>query len=131
MRNIGLEMKERRISLRYTQTQIADYVGVTKGTVAKWESGFIDNIKRDKIEKLSQILKVSPIFFISDDYNTKQDKQMYYLDNKVAEYAQEIANNNELEKLVDLARGISKEDMELVFNMIKRFRNVNSCKTEG
>lgn len=123
MRNIGLEMKERRISLRYTQTQIADYVGVTKGTVAKWESGFIDNIKRDKIEKLSQILKVSPIFFINDDYKEdSEEKKIYYFDDEVAKYAQEIAQNHELKMLFDAARNIKKEDMEFVYKMIQRFK---------
>ena len=123
MRNIGLEMKERRISLRYTQTQIADYVGVTKGTVAKWESGFIDNIKRDKIEKLSQILKVSPIFFINDDYKEdSEEKKIYYFDDEVAKYAQEIAQNHELKMLFDAARNVKKEDMEFVYKMIQRFK---------
>ena len=116
-------MKERRISLRYTQTQIADYVGVTKGTVAKWESGFIDNIKRDKIEKLSQILKVSPIFFINDDYKEdSEEKKIYYFDDEVAKYAQEIAQNHELKMLFDAARNVKKEDMEFVYKMIQRFK---------
>ena len=123
MRNIGLEMKQRRLELGYTQTQIAEFVGVTKGTVAKWENGYIDNIKRDKVDKLSQILKVSPIFFINDDYKEdSEEKKIYYFDDEVAEYAQEIAQNHELKMLFDAARNVKKEDMEFVYKMIQRFK---------
>lgn len=54
-------IKERRKELGLTLEQIGDYVGVGKSTVKKWESGAIKNMRRDKIIKLSQILKVSPL----------------------------------------------------------------------
>lgn len=43
-----------------TFEEIGDYVGVSKATVLKWESGKIQNMRRDKIVKLAEILRVSP-----------------------------------------------------------------------
>lgn len=123
LRNIGTEMKCKRKELGYTMQDIADYVGVSKGTVAKWENGSIDNIKRDKIEKLSQILKVSPIFFVNDDYNeSESEKNIYYLDDKSAKYAQEIAENSSLHALFSAARNAKKEDLETVINLLNRLK---------
>lgn len=54
-------LHNRRIELNLTQKQIADYVGVTEATVSRWESGNIGNMRRDKIAKLSEVLKISPL----------------------------------------------------------------------
>ncbi len=73
-----LDIKERRSELGLTLEEIGKFVGVSKGTVCKWERGFIKNMRRDKIVKLAEILQVSPIdFLISEGYilnNTKQKK---------------------------------------------------------
>jgi repressor LexA len=49
-----------------TLEEVGQNVGVTKSTVRKWETGYISNMKRDKIAKLSQTLKISPSNFIAD-----------------------------------------------------------------
>jgi len=54
-------MKSRRNSLNLTLEEVGNAVGVGKSTVRKWENGEIENMKRDKIEKLSKVLKVSPM----------------------------------------------------------------------
>lgn len=64
---IGRIINERRIELELTLEEIGNYVGVGKSTVKKWETGFIENMKRDKIKLLSHILKVSPLTFIYDE----------------------------------------------------------------
>lgn len=60
-------IKKRREDLHLTLEQIGDYVGVGKSTVKKWESGFISNLRRDKIAKLAEILQISPLELIYDD----------------------------------------------------------------
>ena len=47
--------------------QIALYVGVSKVTVSRWESGEIVNMRRDRIAKLADILKVSPATLVGID----------------------------------------------------------------
>lgn len=59
-------MKQRRIELGLTLEQVGNYVGVSKSTVRKWETGYISNMRRDKIAKLSQILQLSPLELVDD-----------------------------------------------------------------
>lgn len=66
--NIGDIIKKRRAELDLTLEQIGDAVGVTKSTVRKWESGNIENMKRDKISLLAKVLKLNPVTFITGEY---------------------------------------------------------------
>lgn len=51
-------IKTRRKELNITLEEIGDYVGVSKTTVQRWESGNISNMRRDRIKKLSEILQI-------------------------------------------------------------------------
>lgn len=59
--NVGKLIYSRRTELELTQKEVADYVGVSEGTVSRWESGHIDNMRRDRIASLAKILKISPL----------------------------------------------------------------------
>lgn len=50
----------RRKELDLTLKQVADMVGVSEGTVSRWESGEIANMRRDKIMDYAKALKISP-----------------------------------------------------------------------
>lgn len=70
--NLGEKIKNRRLELNLTLEEVGKMVGVTKSTVMKWESGFIENMKRDKISLLAQALKVSPLWIMGlEDKNIK------------------------------------------------------------
>lgn len=58
--DIARKIHELRISRDLTLEQVGDYVGVSKATVLKWESGKIKNMRRDKIVRLAEILGTSP-----------------------------------------------------------------------
>lgn len=47
-----------------TLEQIAQQVGVGKSTVRKWETGFIENMRRDKIAKLAAALHTTPAYLM-------------------------------------------------------------------
>jgi len=64
--NIGMAIKTRREQLELTQQQVADYVGVSKSAVSRWESGDVANMGIDKLSKLSEILSVSPLDIINE-----------------------------------------------------------------
>lgn len=51
-------MKRRRIEADLTLKEVANAVGVNEGTVSRWESGEISNMKRNHIPKLSAILSI-------------------------------------------------------------------------
>ena len=56
--NTGKFIKHKRLLLGYTQEELARKIGVTKSTLCKWESGFIKNMKRDKLELLAAALEI-------------------------------------------------------------------------
>lgn len=64
---IGDIMRTRRQELGLTLEDVGSFVGVGKSTVRKWERGDIENMKRDKINLLSQVLKLSPLTFITGE----------------------------------------------------------------
>lgn len=53
-------IRTRRENLSLTLETVARNVGVSAATVSRWESGEIKNLRRDKIAKLAEVLKVSP-----------------------------------------------------------------------
>lgn len=59
-------IKERREALGFTQKDVAKACGVSEGTVSRWESGNISNMKRDKIAMLAKILQVKPSDIIGE-----------------------------------------------------------------
>lgn len=69
-----IDLEQRRKELGLTLEEVGKFVGVSKSTVKKWETGYIDNMKRDKIALLSQILKVSPLAILGIE-PTEKDKE--------------------------------------------------------
>lgn len=53
-------IRNRRKRLNMTMKELAKKVGVSEGTISRWESGDISNMKRDKIKALADALEVSP-----------------------------------------------------------------------
>lgn len=67
MLTIGNFIHTRRIELGLSLKTVGDAVGVSKSTVQKWETGFISNMRRDKIIRLARILQVDPALLIHLD----------------------------------------------------------------
>lgn len=59
--DMGRKIRELREKCGLTQREVANAVGVTEATVSRWESGHINNMRRDKIQSLAKILQVSPL----------------------------------------------------------------------
>jgi repressor LexA len=53
-------IRQRRIELDMTMREVAEKVGVSEGTISRWESGDIANMRRDKIVALAQTLRLHP-----------------------------------------------------------------------
>lgn len=60
MSSINNLLKDKRKSKGLTQKEVAEAVGVSEGTVSRWESGEIANMGRSKIYALSKILDLTP-----------------------------------------------------------------------
>ena len=53
-------LRQKRLELGLTYEELGNLVGVGKSTVRKWETGMIDNMRRDNIVALSKALNLSP-----------------------------------------------------------------------
>lgn len=60
-------LKRKRLELGLTYEELGSLVGVGKSTVRKWETGMIDNMRRDNIVALSKALNISPITLMGLD----------------------------------------------------------------
>lgn len=64
--NVGNYIKYLRTSRNMTQEELGSIIGVKKAAVQKWESGMVQNLKRDTIKKLADYFEVSPASFIDE-----------------------------------------------------------------
>ena len=60
-------LSQRRKELSMTMKQVADKVGVSEGTISRWESGKIADMRRDKIMAYAQALNISPAIIMGWD----------------------------------------------------------------
>ena len=64
---MGGKLKKRRLELGLTLEDVGNLVGVSKSTVMKWETGFIENMRRDNVALLAKALRVSPLWIMGMD----------------------------------------------------------------
>lgn len=110
-------LRNRRLELHLTLKQIADAVGVSEGTVSRWESGDIDNMRRDKIAALSKVLSLDPRVIMG--WGAVDDHQYpgYYTDETTARIAEDMATNPNLRALFDIQRNMDPEDLQAMYGM--------------
>lgn len=105
----------RRKELGLTLEEVANKVGVSKSTVKKWESGFIKNMRRDKMGLLAEALQLSPMDLLEDAPATDG----YYDDPDTAELAEKLRTDPELKVLFSAAQDLSSEEMQQAANYIR------------
>lgn len=123
-KSIGKVLKERRIKQGLTQLDVAKAIGVAEGTISRWESGNIKNMKRDKIAGLSKVLNISPAFIMewNDSVNVSQKhvpaSPYYYVDSPVsAGMMENIESMSTLPQITvpDAILGKYAHDRDIVF----------------
>lgn len=65
--NVGEYIKKLRTDYGYSQEQLGSMIGVKRAAVQKWESGKVQNLKRETIKKLSEIFNVPPSTFVDEN----------------------------------------------------------------
>ena len=71
-KEIGNLIKEKRIKLGLTQTQLGERLGVGAGAVNKWEQGTVTNIKREILRNIAIELKIHPAYLIGLAFDQKE-----------------------------------------------------------
>lgn len=116
-------IKNRRKELNLTYEDIAIIVGVGKSTVRKWETGMIENMKRDKIVLLAKALQVTPTYLMGwedEKNNTINTENIDYIEKLSKQY-----NLNEMDKkIIKLYISLTEEQKENVIEYVKKFTNL-------
>ena len=75
------KIKQRRLALGKTMEDVAQAVGVSRATVQRWESGNIQNLRRDKIAKLAAALNTTPAYLMDWSENPEPAFDIYSIKN--------------------------------------------------
>lgn len=67
--DLSRKIRDLRALHGLTLEQIAQQVGVGRSTIRKWETGMIENMRRDKIAKLAAALHTTPGYLMGWDDN--------------------------------------------------------------
>lgn len=73
--DMARRIRELRKERNMTLEDVAKIVGVGKSTVRKWETGMIENMKRDKIAALAKALGTTPISLMGWDVEVREKEQ--------------------------------------------------------
>lgn len=61
---IGTKIYNLRTDRKMTMQQLGDLVGVGKGTIKKWESGSVKNMRRDHVVNVALALGTTPEYLL-------------------------------------------------------------------
>lgn len=91
-------LKNKRRELGYTMKYVADKVGVSEATISRWESGEIQNMRRNNIVALSKLLELSPSTIMGWEVTVNQDNNNGFISNNIASddnsaYSNSTTNN--------------------------------------
>ena len=65
-------IKSARLSQKMTMKELSEKIGVSEATISRWESGDIENMRRDKISLLSKVLDISLPVLMGWDQSVNQ-----------------------------------------------------------
>lgn len=114
-------IRKRREELDLTYEQLGNMIGVGKSTVRKWETGMIENMRRDNIVSLAKALNISPAILMGwEDVNEKESEinlsaqEITLLENfnkldsedksKVIDYTKLLSSQEKYNKIVNLPK---------------------------
>ena len=130
-------IKKLRTERGLSQEQLAEELGISKSTVAMWETGerypgnflyeqIADyfNVDMDYLYGRTNIRKAYHFDVDGNEYvNVNQVKECgYYFDEETKTIAQEIFNNKDLRILFDASRKAKPKYLKLIIDMVNRLK---------
>lgn len=108
--NMGQRIRDRRIALELTLDELGKRVGVGASTVRKWETGYIKDMRSDKIQKVADALDVTPAYLMGWDESQNVSVEQVHTNNGLIGQANAPVYINGENTPVQL----SKEETELL-----------------
>ena len=104
--NVGNGIKNARKAKGLTQKELAKLLKCSHTTISKYEQGEIENMPRPRMQKMAEILEVSPVvLFDFVDENLKQPAESERSEVKQA--------------LIDLVEGLSENEAAVLLASLK------------
>lgn len=109
---MGDKIHNLRIEAGLTLQELGDKVGVGASTVRKWETGYIETVRSDKIQKLADALGVTPAHLMNWNDQSINIEQVNSNNGVIGQNSGEIH--------IDNGKELSKEEQELlrIFNKL-------------
>lgn len=104
-----------------TQEELAKAIGVTRSSLASWETGRREP-DFETVSKLADFFNVSVDYLLGRDDNSSQDDRQYVIDDDALEYLDELHKRPEMKTLFDVSRKASKEDIETAIAIIEALK---------
>ena len=111
--------KERGISI----TALEEELGFGRGSIGKLKKG--TTMSSARLQKIADRLGTTSDYLLNGTVQTNEHFSAYYEDTRAYELAKKIFENHTLRMLFDAAEDVDPEDLELVINMVKRFKRTN------
>lgn len=123
LEKIRLLMAKEKLNIK----NLSELTGIKYSTLRDFIAGKTAKVDASKISSIARALKCDTEYLTNDQVTEfipliDGEKKLYYLDEETAEYAQEIARDKDLKMLFKASKSIKKEDMQLVYDMINRFK---------
>lgn len=115
-KDLSIRIKKRREELNLTYSEISKNTGLSASTLLRYENGSIKNIPADKIEILSDVLKMSPIELMG--WNDAIPTDLSYEEEKIVVSFRKL-NSNGKDKIIEYVDDIS---------LINKYKNIQMCE---
>ena len=108
--SIGLFIKNKRKEKGLTLEQVGNYVGVSKGTVSRWESNEIGNMRTNRVNLLCECLDISTSEFL-ELYTTSKEE-------KISERITPRELQFKIKKLLDITDNLTEQEKRLLIQTL-------------
>ncbi len=103
---VGNSIKEARKAKGLTQKELAKLLECSHTTISKYEQGEIENMPRPRMQKMAEILEVSPVIL----FDLAEDKQKQSTESELSEVKQ---------ALIHLVEGLSESEAAVLLASLK------------
>lgn len=107
-------IKDKRLEYNMTMKELAEKVGVSEGTISRWESGEIANMRRGAIISLSKVLDIPPNILMG----WEQDKDDS-ISPAIKQYQFHLKNTPDLSEAVELYTSLDDGDRGVIRGEMK------------
>lgn len=119
MEKLYENIRNRRIALGMTQSELADKMGYTnRSSIAKIENGAVD-LSQSKIVQFAKVLETTPGELMGD-VQTDGHPAEYYEDATVAKVAEMLRTNPGARATFDALSNMKQEDVDFVQRLIEK-----------